>query len=198
MFTQRLTETNAEQPYWRPSSLLGRYWRRMNITTDGHRARATGCMRGYQISRLAYKAMHEGVGEHKHACIYMVWVTISWEAYKIDTRSYMIDHHRRLWYREQKLQSMPRTSNAATMITDGLDLRSSRGSGKSWVLAQLNIYGEYDWLLECLHVRYTDAMADGNGNGNGDDEQRAEATTNAAESRRGSNYDWSFHRDYCL
>jgi hypothetical protein len=33
----------------------------MIITTDGHRVRATGCKRGYQISRLAYKAMNEGL-----------------------------------------------------------------------------------------------------------------------------------------
>jgi len=32
----------------------------MNVTTDGHRVRATGCKRGYQISRLAFKAVHEG------------------------------------------------------------------------------------------------------------------------------------------
>jgi hypothetical protein len=33
------------------------------------------------------------------------------------------------------------------------------------------------------------AMAHGDGNGNGNDEQRAEATIDAAESRRGSYYD---------
>ena len=32
------------------------------------------------------------------------------------------------------------------------------------MLAQLNIYGEYDQLLGCLQVRYTDVMADHNGN----------------------------------
>ena len=32
----------------------------MNITTDGHCVRATGCKRGYQILRLAYKAVHKG------------------------------------------------------------------------------------------------------------------------------------------
>jgi hypothetical protein len=53
-------------------------------------------------------------------------------------------------------------------------------------------YGEYDRLLECLQIRYTDAIADG------DDEQRTEATIDAAESRRGSYYDWGFHRDYCV
>jgi hypothetical protein len=31
-------------------------------------------------------------------------------------------------------------------------------------------YGEYDWLLGCLQVGYTDAKADGDGNG--DDEQQ--------------------------
>jgi len=60
MFTKRLTEMNAERPYWRPISLLGQCWRRRNITTDGHHVRATGCKRGCQISRLAYKAMYEG------------------------------------------------------------------------------------------------------------------------------------------
>jgi hypothetical protein len=32
----------------------------MNITTNGHPVRATGCKRGYQIAGLAYRAMHEG------------------------------------------------------------------------------------------------------------------------------------------
>jgi len=43
------------------------------------------------------------------------------------------------------------------------------------VLAHLNMYGEYERLLGCLQVRYTDAIANGNGdgygNGAGDDEQ---------------------------
>jgi len=106
MITKRLPERNAERPYWRPISLLGRGWRRMNITTDGHHVRATGCSRCSDISRLPDRAIHEGAGERKRAWIYMVWITISWEAYKIDTRSYMIDHHRQLWYQEQKLQSI--------------------------------------------------------------------------------------------
>jgi hypothetical protein len=54
------------------------------------------------------------------------------------------------------------------------------------------MYGEYDRLLECLQVRYTD------GDGDGDDEQRAEATIDAEESRQDSYYDWGFHRDYCV
>jgi len=52
---------------------------------------------------------------------------------------------------------------------------------------------EYDRLLECLQVRYTNAMADGNGDST--DEQRAEATIDAAESRKHSYYDWGFHRE---
>jgi len=64
------------------------------------------------------------------------------------------------------------------------------------VLAQLKIYGEYDRLLGCLQVRYTDG--DDDGDGDGGDEQRAEATTDATESRRGSYKDWGFHRDYCV
>jgi len=45
------------------------------------------------------------------------------------------------------------------------------------------MYGEYDRLLGCLQVRYTEAIADGDGDSDGDDEQQAEATINAAESR---------------
>jgi len=71
-------------------------------------------------------------------------------------------------------------SRAAITVTDGQGLRSSRGIGRTRVLAHLNIYGEYDRLLECLQVRYTNAIGDGDG----DDEQRAEATIDAAESRR--------------
>ena len=43
----------------------------------------------------------------------------------------------------------------------------------------------------------TDAMDHGDSDGDGDDEQQAEATIDAAESGRGSYYDWGFHRDYC-
>ena len=163
MFTKRLTEMNAERPYRRPISLLGRCWRRMNITTHGHRVRATGCKGGCQISRLTYKAMHEDLESTRlgraqtRLNIYVVWMTICWEAYEIDTRSYMIDHHRRLWYREQKLQSMPRSqarfiradwarmtteaaSKPATMITDGLGLRNcSWWIERARVLAHLEV-----------------------------------------------------------
>jgi len=59
-------------------------------------------------SELADKVMHEGSGERKCPWLFVAWVSISWEAYKIDTRSIMIDHHQRLWYRDEKLQSMPR------------------------------------------------------------------------------------------
>jgi len=55
------------------------------------------------------------------------------------------------------------------------------------------MYGQWDRLLECVQVRYTDAIADGD-----DDDQQAEATINAAELRRGSYYDYRFHRDYCV
>jgi hypothetical protein len=84
-------------------------------------------------------------------------------------------------------------SRAATMITDGPGLQScSRRIGRARVLAHLNIYGEYDRLLGCLQVSYTDVMADGDG------KQRAEATIDTAESRRASYYDWGFHRDSCV
>jgi hypothetical protein len=81
-------------------------------------------------------------------------------------------------------------SKAATTITDGMGLQScSRGIGRARVLAHLNIYGEYDRLLRCLQVKYAGVIADGDGDG----EQRAEATIDAAESRRGSYYDWVLH-----
>jgi len=60
MFTKRLTDMIAERPYWRPTSLLGRCWRNIKITTDGHRVRATGCKRWSEKSRVAHRAMHEG------------------------------------------------------------------------------------------------------------------------------------------
>ena len=103
MFTKWLTELDVQQPYGRAISLLGRCRRRMNITTDGHRVRATGCKGSSDKSRLADQAMHEGSGERKRAWKYMVWMPIVWEAYEIDTRSCVIDHYRQLWYREQKL-----------------------------------------------------------------------------------------------
>jgi len=77
-------------------------------------------------------------------------------------------------------------AKGATMITDGLGLQCClRGIGKARVLAHLNIYGEYDRILQCLQVRYTDGDCDSDD----DDEQRAEASINAAESRRDSYYD---------
>jgi len=45
------------------------------------------------------------------------------------------------------------------------------------VLVHLNMYDEYDRLLECLQVRYTD----GNVDGNDDDKQRTEASIDAEE-----------------
>ena len=50
-----------------------------------------------------------GSGEWNRVWIYIVWMTIRWEAYEIDTRSDMIDHHRLLSYREQKLESTHRS-----------------------------------------------------------------------------------------
>jgi hypothetical protein len=43
MFTKRITKLDAERSYWRPINLLGRFYRRMDITTDEHRVRETGC-----------------------------------------------------------------------------------------------------------------------------------------------------------
>ena len=88
-----------------------------------YRVRATGCKIWSQVSRLAYKAIHEGSGELKRASIYMVWMTISWEACEIDTMSYTFDHHQRLWYLEQKLRSMAKSQDEIqTMIGDFMRL----------------------------------------------------------------------------
>jgi hypothetical protein len=57
------------------------------------------------------------------------------------------------------------------------------------VLALLK-YGEYDRLLRCLQVRYTDTMAGGDGDGHEEDEKRVETTIDAEESRQDSYYDW--------
>jgi hypothetical protein len=54
------------------------------------------------------------------------------------------------------------------------------------------------WDAYKLDIPMQWLMANGNGNGNGNDEQRAEATTDAAESRPGSYYEWGFLQDYCV
>jgi len=146
----------------------------MNITTDGHRVRATGCKRWCQISRLAFKAMHKDLESTRlgraQTClnIYVVWMTISLEAYEIDTRSYMINHHRQQWCQEQKLRSMGRgqarivradcvrmtteaESQAATMITDGLGLRScSQGTGRTRGPVNLKVW--WVWPVTGMHT----------------------------------------------
>jgi len=94
-------------------------------------------------------------------------------------------------------------SKAAKTITNEPGLWScSRGNGRARVLAHLNMYGEYERLLGCLQVRYTDAIANGNGdgygNGAGDDEQWAVTTIDAVNSWWGSYYNWGFHWNYCV
>ena len=145
-----------------PTKLCARIWR----------ARASGeheHLESTTIWRARWSGEHDDLesttiwragrsGERKRIWMYMVWMTISWEAYKIDTGSYMIGHHWRLWYREQKplstLRSQPHfnraawvrmttetASKAATMIIAGLGLQScSRGIGKARALAHLNVW----------------------------------------------------------
>ena len=71
MFTQQLTNMNAEWPYWRAISLLGRCWRSIDMITDGHHLGATSRKRWCHISRLADRAIHKGAGVCKWACIYI-------------------------------------------------------------------------------------------------------------------------------
>jgi len=54
-------------------------------------------------------------------------------------------------------------------------------------------YSEFNRLLGCFQVRFQDTMANGDGD---DEQQQADATIDAAESRRGSFYDGGFQRDY--
>jgi len=85
------------------------------------------------------------------------------------------------------------------MMIDGQGLWSTRGNWRAQELAHLDIYGEYDRLLECLQVRYVDWIANGEGEGDGDVDDDAgnvaQATIDAAGSRRGSTYHWRFRRD---
>jgi hypothetical protein len=74
MFTQLLTERNAAQLYCMTIGLLGLRGRSINTATDEHGdvVRITGSRRCTEIPTLADQVMHEGAGERKHACIYMV------------------------------------------------------------------------------------------------------------------------------
>jgi len=91
-------------------------------------------------------------GERKPAWMYLVWMTISWEADEIDTRSYMIDHHWRIWYLVQKLPKLQQWSLMGWACGVHKELGELECS-RTWK------YSEYDRLLGCLQVRYTDAMA---------------------------------------
>ena len=52
------------------------------------------------------------------------------------------------------------TANAVTMIQNGFSLESClQWIWGPWVWTHLNIYGKYDWLLECLQVSYTAVTA---------------------------------------
>jgi len=162
MFTKRLTERNAARLYWRTTSQLGRCWRSMNITTNGHRVRATGCKRWCQISRLAYKAMHEDLestriwraqarlniyGTNDH---FMRSLRDRYEViYDWPSPTAMIPRAEATIHAEKSSPLHPcrlsanmtaeAASKAAIMITDGQGLRSSRGIGKARVLAPLKV-----------------------------------------------------------
>lgn len=99
MFRILLAELHAEQPYWRPISILHWYWWGLNTATDKYQdvVQGTGCKSCSDRSILAVQAMHEGTGECKHTSICTVWMSILWEDYEIDSRSYKIYHYWWLW-----------------------------------------------------------------------------------------------------
>jgi len=69
-------------------------------------------------------------GEGKCAGTYMEWQTISWEACKIDTTSYMIDCYWQLWYQMQKLPQQQQLSLigwVCQVIHEGLGLLECKG-----------------------------------------------------------------------
>jgi len=170
----------------RAISLLGRSWRKMNITTDRHRVRATGCKGWFHIHRDWPTKLYTRARESATVPEYIYGMNDHF------MRSFR-DRYRVVYDPPSPTAMIPRaeatidagkssplhpwslsanmTSKAAIMITDGLGLQScSRGIGRAGVLAHVNIYGEYDRLLGCLQVRYTDAIGDGDGDGDGDDE----------------------------
>jgi len=61
MLSKWLPGLDIQSLFWRPLRLLARCWRTINITTDGHYARATDCMRWCLILRLGHRAVHEGL-----------------------------------------------------------------------------------------------------------------------------------------
>jgi len=78
------TEIYAQRPYCRPMILHGQCCRRMNITTEGYRLRATGCERWAESSRPADQAQHKGTWLREHPCIYMLF---KWQFYEKLTRN---------------------------------------------------------------------------------------------------------------
>jgi len=82
--------------------------------------------------------------------INVLWMTISWDAYEKDMRSYIIDHHQRLWYRSS-FQSSNNDHRWAGPAEFTRNWECSSDSG-------LRKYSEYDRLLGCLQVWYTNVM----------------------------------------
>ena len=154
MFTNRLTEPDAEWPYWRAISLFGRCWRRINITTDGHRgeppaAREDIRYRGWptELCTMVWRAQTRlnicGMNVH-----FMRSLRDRYEVlYDWPSPMAMIPRAEATIHAEKSSPLHPCwrsaniTSKAATMITDGLGLQScSRGIERARVLANLNVW----------------------------------------------------------
>jgi len=139
------------------STLLGRCWRRMNITTDGHRVRATGWKGWSQIhqdwpTKLCTRARESanvpeyicGMNDHllrslgdRYEVIYD-WPSPTAMIPRVKPKS-MPRSQAHFTGADWARMTTKAASKAATMVTDGLGLRSSRGIGRTRVLAHLEV-----------------------------------------------------------
>jgi len=88
MVTERLTEMDVEWPYWWAVSLLGRFCRRMNISTDGHRVRATRYKGWSQIHQGWLTKLCTRARKSANAPEYMYGVNVQfmrslWDRYRV-------------------------------------------------------------------------------------------------------------------
>jgi hypothetical protein len=129
MFTKRLTELDVEQPNLMVISLLCRCGRSMMVTTDMHRVRATGCKR-YQgwPTKLCMRVWRAQMPLNIHGMNDHLMRTLR-DRYEVISD----------WPSPTDMRPNAEASKAATMITEGLSLRSLRGIERAWVLVHWNV-----------------------------------------------------------
>jgi len=76
--------------------------------------------------------------------ISVVWMTISWDAYEINMRSYTIDHHRQLWY-QSSFQSSNNDHSWAGPAEFTRNWECSSASGLGSIVSMTGYWDAYKW-----------------------------------------------------